>query len=412
MRTRSAVALVTGLMAGLVALVPTDATATAAPAPEPPNHAYLSPDGDGVADTVRIPYPVEKPAGVRILVRSAVNSEVLRRVVRTHQQPGQHHWRWDGRDDAGFVVADGSYLIDIRVKRGTNVDRWGTQALVDTDGDQGTLLTSRPTVYPDATVVDDSVLLTYLRQGWNPTEDAYPGEDYFGARIPLRARLSVVSRRGKVVWEAAHRVGGMSTRFVWAGRRSDGTVVAAGPYDARLLVTDAAGNVTSYVQQVRVSHRQLVAETLTVHLDPATTERTGSISPPGCNGCGEGCSPVDSDRFPGGLSFRDCLGYGYDAQSYARFALPLPFAAAPVDTYRVTATGGPPTAGGTGAGKLSGLTMGPGDATVTTGWGSVDLSHYPYLPEQDLAATWGFTTTQDYDLASFTVEYQHYVEVS
>ena len=79
-------------------------------------------------------------------------------------------------------------------------------------------------------------------------------------------------------------------------------------------------------------------------------EQTGSVSPPGCNGCGEGCSPVDSDRFPGGLSFRDCQGYGYDAPTYARFALPLPFAAAPADTYRVTATGGPPTVGGTGAG--------------------------------------------------------------
>jgi hypothetical protein len=406
------VALVTCLVAGLVSLVSTDTTATAAPAPKPPNHVYLSPDGDGVADTVRIPYPVEKPAGVRILVRSAVNAEVVRRVVRSHQQPGQHHWRWDGRDGAGFVVADGSYLIDIRVKRGTNVHRWGTQALVDTDGDQGTLLTSRPAVYPDATVVDDSVLLTYLREGWNPTEDAYPGEDYFGARIPLRLRMSVVSARGKVVWQAARRLGGMSSRFVWDGRRSDGKVVAAGRYDARLLVTDAAGNVTSYAQPIGVSHRQLVAETLTVHLDPATTEQTGSVSPPGCNGCGEGCSPVDSDRFPGGLSFRDCQGYGYDAPTYARFALPLPFAAAPADTYRVTATGGPPTVGGTGAGHLSGLTMGPGDASVTTGWGSVDLSHYPYLPDQDLAATWFFTTTQDYDLASFTVEYQHYVEVS
>ncbi len=56
--------------------------------------------------------------------------------------------------------------------------------------------------------------------------------------------------------------------------------------------------------------------------------------------------------------------------------------------------------------------MGPGDAAVTTAWANVDLGHSPYLPEQDLAAVWGFSTTQDYDLASFTVEYQHFVEVS
>jgi hypothetical protein len=152
---------------------------------------------------------------------------------------------------------------------------------------------------------------------------------------------------------------------------------------------------------------------LTVHLDPATTARTsGGVSPPGCNGCGEGCSPVDSDRFPGGLSFRDCPGYGYDAATSASFGLPLPFAAAPVDTYRVTATGGPPVVGGTGTGRLGSVTMGPGDATVTTGWAPVDLSRAPFVPDQDIAAEWGFSTTQDYDLASFTVEYQHYVEVS
>ena len=91
---------------------------------------------------------------------------------------------------------------DLKAKRGaTEVDRWVVTAIVDTDGDHGQLLTSRPTVYPDATVVDDSVLLTYLREHWEATEDAYPGEDNgFSDRIPLRLLMSIVSSRGRLVW--------------------------------------------------------------------------------------------------------------------------------------------------------------------------------------------------------------------
>lgn len=57
--------------------------------------------------------------------------------------------------------------------------------------------------------------------------------------------------------------------------------------------------------------------------------------------------------------------------------------------------------------------MGPGDATVSTGWRPVALTRYPYVPEGIQPVTWGFWTSQDnsYDLASMTVEYRYYVPV-
>ena len=393
------------LVVGLLVMLPQTAS-SAVPTDVTPNNVYLSPDGDGVADSARIPYRLDKGAGVRIRVYAG-SGDVVRQVLRPHQEAGDHAWRWDARDAAGSVVTDGSYRIEIRVTRGSRVRSDYVNAIVDVDGDHGRLLTSRPTVYPMAEAVDDTLLLTYLREGWNPTEDAFPGEDNgFAGRIPLRLRARLVSSRGTVVWQAARRLAGMSSRITWDGRTTAGKAVAAGRYDARVKVTDAAGNATAFVQEVRVSHRQLRAETLTVHLDPSATARTSGVSPPGCNGCGDYCSPVDSSRFPGGLSFATC----WSNWSYARFGLPLPFAAAPADTYRVTVTGGPPVAGGAGTGRLDGIDMGPGDATVTTRWKAVDLGHHPYLPEQDLAATWEFSATPEYDLASFTVEYRHYVE--
>ena len=401
-------ALVLAMLAGLVALVPSGA-AGAPVLSATPSDVYLSPDGDGAADTARVPYRLKKQATVRIEVRRS--DEVVRRLVRPQQAPGDHVFHWAGRGDDGSVVADGYYTIDVLAKRGTTeLAHWVVSTIVDTDGDNGELLTSRPTVYPDATVVDDRVLLTYLREGWNADQDAYPGVDngYYD-RIPLRLRMSVVSARDELVWQSRRTIDGMSARFSWDGRERDGTVVRAGRYTARLVVTDAAGNVTSDEQDLRVSHRQLVPETLRVNLSPASTQRTGRVSSPFCLGCGDYCSPVDSSRFPNGLSFASC----WSNWSYARFGLPLPFAAAPADTFRVTVTGGPPSPGGTGTGRLDGIVMGPGDATITTPWTAVDLGHYPYLPEQALAATWEFSSSApDYDLASFTVEYQHYVEAS
>ena len=63
---------------------------------------------------------------------------------------------------------------------------------------------------------------------------------------------------------------------------------------------------------------------------------------------------------------------------------------------------------------LDGVTLGPGDATATTPWTKVDLTHYAYLPDAEQPVRWGFSTTDgnDYDVATFTVEYRHYVPAS
>ena len=56
--------------------------------------------------------------------------------------------------------------------------------------------------------------------------------------------------------------------------------------------------------------------------------------------------------------------------------------------------------------------MGPGDATVSTPWRPVDLTHHPYLPDARQPVNWGFSTANNnYDLASFTVEYRYYTPV-
>ena len=384
----------------------------------PVSTIYLSPDHDSRGDVARVPFRLARPAGVVVRVLTSHATVALETVRLGRLAAGPHQWTWDGRTDDGSVIADGTYRVQVTARGlGGNVDRRSLVAIVDTDSDRGRLITSRSTVYPLATVVADRVLITYLRENWNATEATYPNEyqHVYGPRIPIGVRVVITDAEGHQVW-STHRPGGLTTAIAWDGRNSRGKVVPAGTYTAHLRVSDAAGNRTTRVARLRVSHRQLAAETFTATLAPGSTVRTTRPTPPGCNGCSDGCPPVDSVRFPGGLSFPPCPGTGGPVSDSASFALPVPFAAAPVDSYRVTASGGPTAPGGSGAGTLAAgsgtpVGLGPGDATATTGWTGVELDRDPYLPHQDLAASWEFVTYGGYDLASFVVEYRHYVPV-
>ena len=67
-------------------------------------------------------------------------------------------------------------------------------------------------------------------------------------------------------------------------------------------------------------------------------------------------------------------------------------------------------------GHFNGSQVGPGDGTVwTTPWDVVELRGRPYLPTPRRRSSRGASATNAqnaYDIASFTVEYRHYVPVS
>src|SRR5262249_10904955 len=129
-------------------------------------------------------------------------------------------------------------------------------------------------------------------------------------------------------------------------------------------------------------------------------------------------APTISDRFPGGLSYRPCPNsISYFATGY--HGMSVPFVPAPVDTFRVGMTGGPTTPGAADAGTLyvpgSGTLLSvSGEVTVTSDLCPVGLHDYPHLPDLALPVNWAFYTQRpaSYDVATFTVEYRHYVPVA
>ena len=232
---------------------------------------------------------------------------------------------------------------------------------------------------------------------------------YYSDRpIRLTARFVVVDAAGETVLRRT------STKYTpslsWTARDDAGRPVAPGTYTLRVRITDEAGNARRFRHEVQVSDAQLAERVWTATIPAASADPgRGPVYNPSCLGCGEVCGPVPSDRFAGGLSFRQPCSFGYAAVGY--FAASPPFVPAPVDAFRVTATGGPTTPGGTDIAHFGGLVLGPGDASATTPWTTVDLDANPYLPEARRPVTWGVSTSDqnDYDIASFTVEYRYYV---
>jgi hypothetical protein len=407
--------MVAALLVASGALAPATVvqTSVAAASPAPlirtdPGRIHFSPNGDGRKDVGRVGFRLARAAEVSVLVRQRsrlVRGPVSLGVLRA----GHHSWRWLGRGNAGRVVRDGAYRVLIRATDHGTTKQARTTAVVKTVGDRGKLVSTRPIVYPRATVVDDHVRVSYLRKGWNQEADAYGDTGVIAAPNSLRATIEIRDPDGHVV-RRQRFANDYTPSIDWYATKG-GRPLPSGRYVARVAVTDPAGNRTSARLPLTVSPAQLVEESWTTTLAAGDIAGFDPNYDPGCNGCGEGCGPTPSARFPGGESFGPCDAYGYHPPTFRYYGTDVPFAEAPIDSYRITATGGPTTAGATDVGWLDTVQTAPGDGSTAGSWRVVDLEGGPFLPRLDTPVTWLFATEypNSYDVASFTVEYRHYV---
>jgi hypothetical protein len=250
--------------------------------------------------------------------------------------------------------------------------------------------------------------VVYVREGYSAEEQYYP--QYTEPPHRLHTRITITNADDDPVLD--QRFWLYLPWVKWTGDDAEGQPLVPGTYTLRVSVRDPVGNTRTFRRPVQVAGAQL-SQRSWVETVAAGSVGDGSapVSDPSCLGCGDVCAPVLSDRFPGGLSFRQPCDFGYAALQY--FGAAPPFTPAPVDYYRVSATGGPMTPGDSDVGWLDGVAMGPGDVTVTSPYHSVDPTTVPYLPSGRQPLNWSFQTTSenDYDVASFTVEYRYYVPV-
>jgi N,N-dimethylformamidase beta subunit-like, C-terminal/FlgD Ig-like domain len=196
------------------------------------NPAHFSPNGDGYRDSTEIGFDLSEPASVSFMVVDSEGTEV-RRIVSGRRLTGdaKHRFAWDGRDDDGNVVADGTYRMRVVRRDESRVIDSVKEITVDRVPPQVTLVSAEP-----------SVIASGL-----------PGET---PRVKLRyegpknkAPVIRVFRTGEGEPRIVRRFrGGPDRTATWDGRVSAGEQrtepAPEGDYAFTVAVRDKAGNVT------------------------------------------------------------------------------------------------------------------------------------------------------------------------
>lgn len=184
----------------------------------------FSPDGDGRREDAKVNVRLSEAATVNVEIQR--DGETVRRLVT--DRPARRGWvreDWDGRDDAGVRVPDGTYAIKLRARAGRKQFNTTRSIVVDTAAPRpASLEVVSATLGPPgpgecrvtfAAEDPGSVVLEALREG---------------ADDPLR-RLGPRPVRP-----------GTPLRWRWDGRRTDGGQVPPGLYRVRASLFDAARN--------------------------------------------------------------------------------------------------------------------------------------------------------------------------
>ncbi|MDY7233031.1 CARDB domain-containing protein [Hyalangium rubrum] len=113
----------------------------------------FSPNGDGVLDKVEIHYTATRATLVDFQILDARN-QVVRQHALQHEQPGNFHVSWDGRDASGVSVPDGEYTVSLDGTRlSVEIDNTPPMAMLALDT-SGVANLPAPYRYSDVMPVD------------------------------------------------------------------------------------------------------------------------------------------------------------------------------------------------------------------------------------------------------------------
>jgi hypothetical protein len=194
--------------------------------------AHFSPNGDDYRDATEVGFDLSEPASITFLVVDGEGQEV-RRIVDEQRLAGdaKHRFRWDGRDDDGNLVEDGTYRMRVVRRDESRVIDSAKEITIDRRPPEVTLRSAEP-----------SVVATGL-----PGETPSVRLRYRGPKN--RAPVFRVFRTDDGKPHIVRRFrGGPNRAAVWDGQVSTGPERTApapeGDYAFTVAVRDRAGNQT------------------------------------------------------------------------------------------------------------------------------------------------------------------------
>ncbi len=190
------------------------------------SNAFVSPNGDGRLDTVTVRVAATGLIRYGWTVQPIVNG-LARSAIRTGGAPGRAAtFTWDGKDNSGRIVPDGSYRITVWTADASN---------------------NRAAAIKDVTVDRRPAVVTARSSSSfiSPNGDGHSDRTTLSmtADSAITGSARVFDSHGTTVrrWAITRATSGS---WVWNGRNTAGTIVADGKYTFRVAGLDRAGNRT------------------------------------------------------------------------------------------------------------------------------------------------------------------------
>jgi hypothetical protein len=197
-----------------------------------------------------VDFKLLKPDTVTLSIIDTGGEEVRRLVTRKPLNLGRHHFTWNGRDDEGRLVPEGSYRPKVKLSGAERTFILPNPIRVDVAHPRIRLLDVQPRVFsPDGDGRSDRVIVHY-----RVSERANALLLVNGIQ---RVRTRFKPLRGELQWNGTA-----------AGRK-----LPPGVYVLELAAIDAAGNRSKPVEAGRVRLRYLELDGTELHARPGETIR-------------------------------------------------------------------------------------------------------------------------------------------
>lgn len=216
---------------------------------------YFSPNGDGTKDSVTVKYTTQGTGNVTVAVSRVSDGAVVRKVTVGSKAAGSFSYVWNGKDDAGSVVANGAYRVAVSLAT--------SGGSTSSDGVTVVLDTTKPS-------------LTNLKRSDSkvfPRKDKYRDWVTFSAKLSEKAsvvKLTITNSKGKTVRTLSTKSVLGTVKLKWNGRTSSGKLLPKGTYKYKWTATDLAGNAkSSSAGSIVVDNRILKLKVKTKTITPS-----------------------------------------------------------------------------------------------------------------------------------------------
>lgn len=201
--------------------------------------SLFSPNGDNERDTAVVSIRFDKPGRLTLEVRDGEGRTVAT-LARNEARPrGSKPTKWDGTDDAGVVLLDGTYVLNLRSSSGKREFNRSRKITIDTVPPRPHVLTVESAAL--AGPGDGQCRLTLTA--------ADAGSVEISAAALGAADAAPITTLGPRPVKADETL-----KWTWDGRDASKRRVTPGVYVVRAVLLDAAGNRLERIRTCWVGH--------------------------------------------------------------------------------------------------------------------------------------------------------------